>query len=322
MIAIENAQSGFVWETIGQNTQIGQALERIFGDLDYGNAPDTYGTTLASPFAGGARHETIGPQLGTLRDNERDAPLQLDGLGDDTTADADEDGLAVVATMVATAARNTIATVIVSASEAAMLDAWIDFNGNGVFDHPSEHLARGTSIALSAGPNVLSFAAPAGATPGESFARYRISTTGGLLPTGPADDGEVEDYAVTILDGDAVGGAPAEIAWPLSGELNVIADGDEVVVQSNTIELFRPPGDSLGSLRLFRGTNGADKLSIANLDAVFDRLIGGDAGGGNDTLSLTGTGRSRSDEHRGHRHSRAGNDRHHRRWRQHADPRL
>ena len=35
---------------------------------------------------------------------------------------------------------------------------------------------------------------------GNTFARLRLSSAGGLLPTGPANDGEVEDYIVTISD--------------------------------------------------------------------------------------------------------------------------
>ena len=34
---------------------------------------------------------------------------------------------------------------------------------------------------------------------GNTFARFRISSDGGLLPTGAALDGEVEDYALRLL---------------------------------------------------------------------------------------------------------------------------
>ncbi len=43
---------------------------------------------------------------------------------------------------------------------------------------------------------------PASAVPGETYARFRCSSSGGLLPTGVAADGEVEDYLVTIVDPD------------------------------------------------------------------------------------------------------------------------
>ena len=46
---------------------------------------------------------------------------------------------------------------------------------------------------------------PPDSVAGTTFARIRISTAGGLSPTGPAFDGEVEDYAVTI---GAIGATP------------------------------------------------------------------------------------------------------------------
>ena len=58
--------------------------------IDYGDAPDTYGTTLA---ADGARHGTTGPMLGSLRDSDSDG-MPLSGAdGDDGTVEADEDGV-------------------------------------------------------------------------------------------------------------------------------------------------------------------------------------------------------------------------------------
>jgi len=80
------------------------------------------------------------------------------------------------------------------------LDAWIDFNGNGAFDHPSEHLWGGSSITLpiSAPPQTLTFSVPSGAAPGSTYARFRLSINGGLSPKALAPDGEVEDYTVEI----------------------------------------------------------------------------------------------------------------------------
>ena len=55
-----------------------------------------------------------------------------------------------------------------------------------------------TSTPLTAGVNNLSFVVPPTAIPGDTFARFRFSTTGGLLEDGLAVDGEVEDYRVAI----------------------------------------------------------------------------------------------------------------------------
>ena len=51
---------------------------------------------------------------------------------------------------------------------------------------------------MAAGLNTLIFPVPAGATSGNTFARFRATTDGAVLFTGQASDGEVEDYQVTI----------------------------------------------------------------------------------------------------------------------------
>ncbi len=45
----------------------------------------------------------------------------------------------------------------------------------------------------------LCFLVPTNAQLGATFARFRLSSAGGLSPWGPAMDGEVEDYLVNIL---------------------------------------------------------------------------------------------------------------------------
>ena len=90
------------------------------------------------------------------------------------------------------------ATVDITAGGAGLLDAWIDFNGDGDWTNAGEQVA--TSTALAVGVNSLNITVPVGATVGVTFARFRISTAGGLGPTGLASDGEVEDHQVTVAD--------------------------------------------------------------------------------------------------------------------------
>src|SRR5262249_3401572 len=110
---------------------------------------------------------------------------------DDLIGIDDEDGVALPPVLYARLG----ATAIVTASGAGKLDAWIDFNRNGTFE-ATEKIANG--LALSAGANTISFAVPATAVAGISFARFRISSIGGLGPTDQAADGEVEDYSLPI----------------------------------------------------------------------------------------------------------------------------
>ena len=80
----------------------------------------------------------------------------------------------------------------------------IDLNGDGDFDHPAEHLFGGTSAALAPGPNALAYDVPCDAVPqGVSYARFRLSSTGGLAPTTgaalePVAAGEIEDYTFQV----------------------------------------------------------------------------------------------------------------------------
>jgi uncharacterized membrane protein len=166
---------------------------------DFGDAPDTYGTTLARD---GARHLAIGPQLGLNRDPENDATATANALGDDTTGQVDdEDGVILPGLFVAgtcdcsgTGLGNQI---IVNATGPGYLDAWIDFNRDGDFD-ANEKIA--SSFRIAAGANTLVPSIPATASAGSSFARFRLSSVGGLGPIGAASDGEVEDYAVQLFN--------------------------------------------------------------------------------------------------------------------------
>ena len=54
---------------------------------------------------------------------------------------------------------------------------------------------------MKAGQNTFEIQAPADAVNGQTVGRFRLSSSGGLRPTGLAADGEVEDYAVNILPG-------------------------------------------------------------------------------------------------------------------------
>jgi hypothetical protein len=153
---------------------------------DFGDAPEPpYPTTAASD---GARHAVGGLYLGASVGPESDGKPSLDANGDG----AEDDGVAFLAPI--SPGAGTIAAVTVSMP--CLLDAWIDFEGNGAWDAPGEQIFSSTPLA--AGLNSVVFSVPATARIGATYARFRISTAGGLAPTGAANDGEVEDYPVEI----------------------------------------------------------------------------------------------------------------------------
>ena len=192
--------SGAIDET-GTELPEAQAHAQVrITQTDYGDAPDSltapgYPTLKAN---NGAAHTIVqGFYLGSSVDAEPDGQPDPAALGDDNNGlPDDEDGVAFLAPIVP----GKKACAVVTASAAGALDAWIDFDGSGAWEHPGEHLFGGASMTVSAGTNHVCFAVPAAAVPGSTFARFRLSSAGGLKPWGPAPDGEVEDYQVTIND--------------------------------------------------------------------------------------------------------------------------
>jgi hypothetical protein len=255
---------------------------------DFGDAPTSYATTLADD---GPRHLLSALFLGSAIDPEFDGqPDAQSGTGttggdDHTGLPDDEDGVLAASSFIVSSG-GTTASLLVTASAAAKFDAWIDFNRNGRFDHPTEHLGNGTSATVAAGENVISFGIPPSALFGQTAARYRLSTRGNLLPTGPATDGEVEDGWVSLLAGSA---APIAQVRTL-GTTTVDVVNNEVVVRSGETTLFRAPIAQLGDLK-FVGSDANETLQLRALPKTSGNrfLLQWDAAGGTDSLAIVGT---------------------------------
>ena len=158
---------------------------------DFGDAPSSYGTLRAD---GGAKHRVDWEIfLGASIDREHDGQPSAGADGDDLAWSDDEDGIAFTSVVDA----GEQATLDAIASAAGLLNAWIDFNADGDWDDAGEQIF--SDLALAAGANSLSLAVPGGAIPGDTYARFRFNTSGGLSPYGWACNGEVEDYLVSIV---------------------------------------------------------------------------------------------------------------------------
>ena len=175
------------------------AFVLLTGAVDWGDAPDpTYPTLAASD---GARHLVVpGLYLGAGVDGEPDGQPGPVAAGDDDDGNDDEDGVTFDTALVP----NGTASITVVASAAGYLDAWVDFDGDGNWSEAADRIF--TAEPLIAGSNVLSFAVPATASLGQTFARFRFSSVGNLSFAGPAWDGEVEDYVVQIVAGAVISG--------------------------------------------------------------------------------------------------------------------
>ena len=157
--------------------------------IDFGDAPDYYGTTLDS---NGARHELDGVTwLGSSVDGDYYAAQSPDS--DDSVTSDDEDGVGFV-----TALEPGLDSVIaVTASTSGYLSAWFDWNDDGDFADVGEQII--TDNALVAGSNSVVITVPFGVTVGETWSRFRFSQQTGLAYYGGSTSGEVEDHVVTIV---------------------------------------------------------------------------------------------------------------------------
>jgi len=143
-----------------------------------------------------------GFSLGANIDAEPDGQPDPAALGDDQNIlypgvpfpPGDEDG--VTLTPLVRGSNACVTVNLTSGPAGGFLDAWVDFDRDGIWTAAEQVF---TSAPLFPGWNPpICFSVPANAALGRSFARFRLSSTGGLTPSGVAMDGEVEDYLVRI----------------------------------------------------------------------------------------------------------------------------
>ena len=273
-------------------------VNQVQGLFDFGDAPDTYGTSL---FANGARHGAGGPKLGSSVDLETDGHPSADALGDDTAGPSsdDEDGVTFMSNVMFSNDQSLTNTVTVNASSAGTLSMFIDFNRNGVFDEPGFH------FPVIAGNNEIRFTVPRGSaavqvgggigggsvaggngggsgatvSAGATFARFRITSTanGDLAATGAAPDGEVEDYRLTLQDVTAGSSAssPISIQLPPAG-----FQGNSAMPTVHEFDIFN------GVMTLFDVFQGGNRVPMFQIPYDSHRRIDIMGTAGDDTLRL------------------------------------
>ena len=240
--------------------------------LDFGDAPDGYPVRLDED---GARHVT-----GPLRLGDRVDPdvggLPSEGADGDGS---DDDGVLLIADMISVIGQASVSSFLVTATGTGRLDAWVDFNADGDWNDPGEQIA--TALAMDSGANIVSFGVPAGASIGQTAARFRLSTAGGLAPTGAANDGEVEDYLLEIQSGD--GTANPIVRLPADATLLIDATG--VVVTDGQHDLFVAPSIAFEKLAVFGGPG--DTSVTLDVSLPLQRMVTVNGGGGNNRLIPT-----------------------------------
>lgn len=104
------------------------------------------------------------------------------------------------ASLVTGASGSFTVNVTNTSGASVFLNAWIDFNGNGVLTDAGEQVAANTVIATgtSNSNKTVSFTVPATATSGNVGVRVRLTSTSSPGSTGLSGNGEVEDNLVLI----------------------------------------------------------------------------------------------------------------------------
>ena len=160
---------------------------------DFGDAPDSYGTTLASNGPVHVITDTL--KLGVnFPDGERNAPTPLDGSGDGE----DEDGIADIPVLTTSTTDYALAY---GCSGNGSVAGWIDFDQSGTFE-ADERAIGVCPLPDSNAVTALIWNGISDAVAGTTYARIRIASDPAEieLPTGLANDGEVEDYQLEIVD--------------------------------------------------------------------------------------------------------------------------
>ena len=208
-----------------QSGEVEDYMIQVIG-YDYGDLPTTYGTE--DPNA--PKHILdANLKLGASVDAELNgAPQAMAGAmtgGDDNTAglvtfgtsnpaNDDENGVVFVTPMVPGSQACIEVTAMNMNNTAAVLQMWIDWNGDGDILDAGEAVTSGSFNGAGGGAVVpatsgltnakLCFDVPVGAVfadGGAAFVRFRLSPSGGLAPntqTASVPFGEIEDYKVQL----------------------------------------------------------------------------------------------------------------------------
>ena len=223
---------------------------------DFGDAPDaTAGTSVGNYHTratdSGPSHQLVpGLHIGNTVDGD-DGTLQNSGATADNALDVnDEDGLTQPLTFIEGVTPTVSLNVTNTTGRTGTLFGWIDFDQDGDFESQTEMATVIVGGQTNDTAVQLVFPEVPQNTAGITFARFRLSTDVDLnSPTGPASDGEVEDYQVTILADETAYDSLRSFNWPAANgavryelEVNNVTTGQTQFIHQTqlTTTSFRP----------------------------------------------------------------------------------
>ncbi len=260
-------------------------------ELDFGDAPSPYPTLMAEngPSHGIATYED-NPVfcLGEKVDSESDGQPTEGADGDDNNAEDDEDGVELEDPLVVgSLAKATVEVLnnmgMFGREGPGIVNAWIDFNQDGSWDDDGD-VIQNVYTQPPGGVFEFFFQVPDSASPGETYARFRLSYSRELPPDGYLDNlvpGEVEDYKVTIVkmaDLEVTktdSQDPVIVEEPIAYTINVTNKGpsgaDNVTLSDDVPDQILDPEYSVDGGTIWNVWPGA--LSWVNISANESRVV-------------------------------------------------
>ncbi|WP_242446326.1 GEVED domain-containing protein [Photobacterium angustum] len=190
----------------------------VFAERDYGDAPDTSAGTGSGDYQtldsnDGASHALVDTDedtqvditLGTLwdgTDTGNDGSSQnAAATADDIDNTDDEDGVSWTDSFIQGGNTNISITITKDPQSTLVglrLYAWVDWNQDGDWNDANEQIISNTSASSSTQSYPVTI--PPTATLGATYLRVRVCSDADCnSPNGGSDDGEVEDYQLTVI---------------------------------------------------------------------------------------------------------------------------
>lgn len=241
--------------------------ESIAATTDFGDAPESYGTTL---FSNGARHGISDIYLGSQVTAEHSAKVY--------PKTDEDDGIIFITPLIA----GTDSLIQVQTTGAGYLNIWADWNRDGEF--ASNEKLISDKYLHSTTENFL-VASPLSALNGFTWVRARFTSTASIVASGGVADGEVEDYRVLVTNpgNSQIQDTPYYLAfedsWPEQGDYDM---NDVVILQNSSLLLtdsfkvkqieFQGELKALGASYRNGFAIQLDNISPSNIDSALVRF--------------------------------------------------
>ncbi len=232
--------------------------------FDYGDAPATYENSSLAREA-----QSANLRIGTLFDTEATAGSSVNADGDDALTTDDEDGIATVTNIAVGAQTSYSSTVSVfnNTGVARTLQAWMDFNRDGLFQ-ASERTTVNVPTNAAQQNVVLTWATLPALTTGQTYMRLRLSDNAiadnAGTPTvdersiGTGNFGEIEDYSLIISQSSLAGTVYRDL------NNNGAINGGETGITGVTVTLTGT-NDIGGAVNVSVVTDASGNYSFANI---------------------------------------------------------